>query len=88
MVTKVMHIDGAAALAVIIRSSAYTNGVLSPAIQNPASYPEDVYFHTSLNYLEPDMVASNAAGVSITFPQRDIVYYTWDDASHGHGGGC
>lgn len=89
MPTRTLHIDGNTGVAAIIRTSAYWAGGNSPAITSPEYYPDDVFFHSSLNYLQPDLSVFNGSSVSVTFPQREIAYYTWADGSKGGcGGGC
>ena len=54
----------------------------SAALSTPESYSAYVYFHSKYKSLQPDPVVSSA---QVTFPQRNVTYFTWND---GGCGGC
>jgi len=86
MPTKSLYIDGLNGVVAIIRYSSWsnvpseTNRGFSAALTSPTSYPEDVFFHTSLPYMEPDPVTSSPQ--SIFLASTPVAYFTWSS------GGC
>lgn len=86
MPTRSLYIDGASGTVAIINYAAWsviptgTTAGSSTAITNPTTTPENVYFHTALQYITPDPASSSAVPVSLT--DTPVAYYTWSD------GGC
>lgn len=79
MPSKQLRIDGNSGVVGIV---AYGNA--SAAFSNPFGNINDVYFHTSLPYLQ---LKGSVEG-TVTFGQVDQAYYTYDSGGGGCGGGC
>jgi hypothetical protein len=81
MATKTLMMDGQSGVVAIVSYGYGSQG--SWALLYPEYYRDQVFFHSAYRYLQPDPVG--ASSTQVTFPQRDITYYTW---SSGGCGGC
>ena len=73
--------DGSSGVVAIVEYGYGHQG--SWALLYPSTIYHVVYFHSAYKYLQPDPVGSSLT--QVTFPQRDVTYFTWSD---GGCGGC
>lgn len=78
MATRQMYVNGNDGVVSIVNFNNPTN-----ARVDPYNHLNDVYFHTSLQYLQFRQVVGPT---NVTLPLVNQVYYTWSDG--GCGGFC
>lgn len=78
MATRQLYISGTAGT-FLIANNGLT--VTSDVLNNPLNYMTDLYFHSSLSYLQIKAKAINSA--TLTFAQQDMGVVTWPDAGKG-----
>ena len=80
MANRQLYVNGNDGVVSIVNYNNATN-----ARTDPNANLDDVYFHTSLQYLQ---LKETLGPVNITLPQVNQSYFTWSDGGGGCGGGC